>query len=294
MKVVFEKGLYSFENHFLDWIRIKTPYPKAIIFIPPLIGGHYSQQIRYFRPLLYKNYDIISFNYSGHGRSTDKFSLEASLRDTQNMLNHAFKISKKEKAPLYGIASCYASVPLFYAGSNSNDALKKIILINAVPDLKPGPVINSFISYYRDIYHSQKKIPRLADVIFQYLEFMFPGVIKNRHSFGMLRRKRARKFKIIYDFMLLNPLNNIGAIHIPGLCFYSLEDRILKIFDSGSRIKYEQDIKKICPEIEFKALEGDHYLSRKTVRKKAMEAIINFLNRKPAFQMHGQGLPGSF
>jgi len=293
MRVLFDKGIYAFETHSLEWIRVKTLCPKAIAFIPPLIGGHYSQQVRYFRPLLYKNIDIISFNYSGHGNSTDKFSLEASLRDTIEMLNQAFKTSRNEKIPLYGIASCYASIPLFYACVYLKEPLIKIVLINAVCDLNPKAVIRSFMSYYRNIYHAQKKIPRLMDVIYQYLDFMFPGILKNRHSFGMLKRKRTRILKIIYDFLLLEPLKNIQPIQTPGLCLYSSQDRILKIFDAGSSSKYEQDIKNICPQIIFYSLEGDHYLSRSVVRKKAIDVIIDFFIQE-AFQKHDPELPGSF
>ncbi|QTA78973.1 alpha/beta hydrolase fold-containing [Desulfonema limicola] len=280
MKVIFDKRIYLSAVRCLEWVRIKTDCPRAIAFIPPLIGGHYSQQVRYFRPLLYKNFDIISFNYSGHGSSTDKFSLEASLRDTLDILKQALYISRNENLPLYGIASCYASIPLFYACTCLKEPLIKIVLINAVCHLNPKAVIKSFISYYRDIYYSQKKIPRLMDIIYQYMDFMFPGILKNRHSFGMLQRKRARILKIIYDFLLLEPLKNIQMTRTPGLCLYSSDDRILKIFDPGSRSKYESDIKKICPEIIFYILEGDHYLSRSMVRKKAMNLIIDFFHSK--------------
>ncbi|MDM8535756.1 hypothetical protein QUF70_03290 [Desulfobacterales bacterium HSG17] len=278
MRVIFDKGISVFETHSLEWIRIKTPSPKAIAFIPPLIGGHYAQQIRYFRPLLYKNFDIISFNYSGHGKSTNKFSLEASLRDTVNILDHAIRISRKENIPIYGIASCYASIPLFYGCAYFKEPLTKIILINAVCDLNPKAVTRSFISYYKEIYHSQKKFPRLMDVIYQYSDFMFPDILKNRHSFGMLKRKRTRLVKTIYDFFTLKPLNSVRLSNTPGLCLYSSEDRILKIFDSGSKSKYEHVIQNICPQIRFKILDGDHYLSHSAVRKKAIKLILKFFS----------------
>lgn len=278
MKIRFEKRQYPLKEGHIDWIRVYTHSPKGIVFIPPLIGGDYSQQIRIFRSLIMRGYDIVSFNYSGHGGSTDKFSLEATLRDTRNILEHTVTISMAEKLPLYAAASCYSAIPLFYSARYLSEPIKKLVLINAIPELKPKAVIKSFILYYREIYRSQNRIPKIMEAIRHYADFMFPGIVKSRNSFGMLERQRTRMFKTVYDFFTLNPIKDICLNDTHVLCLYSVDDRILQIYDSGSKMKYKDHIRKICPKVKFQPLAGDHFLSHQVSRKRALRAVFLFLD----------------
>jgi hypothetical protein len=106
--------------------------------VPPLIGGSLSQQVSSFRSLIRREYDLVSFNYSGHGSSSDQFSLGATIRDTFYMLTRTYSLCKKEQLPLFGIASCYSAIPILYAVHHLAEPLKGLVLINAIPNL-PGP-----------------------------------------------------------------------------------------------------------------------------------------------------------
>jgi len=77
MKTLFEKGRYSVgKKQSLEWIRVRTCSPRGLVFVPPLIGGNLSQQVSSFRWLIRREYDLVSFNYSGHGSSLKELHLE--------------------------------------------------------------------------------------------------------------------------------------------------------------------------------------------------------------------------
>ena len=143
----------------LEWVRVRHRSPWGLLFVPPLIGGNVSQQVRLFRWLIRRGYDLLSFSYSGHGASSDRFSLRASMRDTGHMLFHASRLSDDEGLPLLGIASCYSAIPVLHAVHHLAEPIKKLVLINAIPALGPRAVVRSFVSYYRRILSVDKALP---------------------------------------------------------------------------------------------------------------------------------------
>lgn len=278
MKTFFKKGYLTIgKRNGLEWVRVINPFPKGIIFVPPLIGGNLSQQVSSFRWLIRRQYDLISFNYSGHGHSSDKFSLGATVRDTLHMLRHTSRLSQEESLPLYGIASCYSAIPLLYAAHCLSEPFKRLVLINAITELGTQPVIKSFLTYYRMLYPNQNNLQMLLAAFEQYVDFLFPGIIKGKDNFGVLKRKRTRLLKVISEFFILNPLEGIYLKHTPVLCLYACKDRILKIYNMGVKVNYENDIRRRCPQALFHYLDDDHFFSLPNTRDEAMRSIISFL-----------------
>ncbi|OEU53557.1 MAG: hypothetical protein BA861_02675 [Desulfobacterales bacterium S3730MH5] len=278
MKTFFEKGHHAAgKGNSLEWVRVRNPLPRGVIFVPPLIGGDLSQQVSSFRCLIRRQYDLVSFNYSGHGSSSDRFSLGASIRDTLHMLCYAQRISDQEQLPLLGIASCYSAIPLLYATNYLAEPLERLVLINAITEWSPKAVTRSFLTYYRRMFLTQKSLQRVIAAAGHYVDFLFPGIVKGRDYFGALERRRTRLFKTVSEFFTQKPLEAVRLKKTPVLCLYACKDIVLEIFDAGVKIDYENDIRRVCPQVLFHSVDGDHFLSLPIARDTALKSIISFL-----------------
>ncbi|MCK4790323.1 MAG: hypothetical protein KAV87_41685 [Desulfobacteraceae bacterium] len=278
MKTLFEKGRYSVgKKQSLEWIRVRTCSPRGLVFVPPLIGGNLSQQVSSFRWLIRREYDLVSFNYSGHGSSSDRFSLGATMRDTLHMLCRTWRLTEKEQLPLFGIASCYSAIPMLYATHCLKEPIKKLVLINAISSLGPQAVISSFMTYYRKVFPTRKSLRRLKATVGHYVDLLFPGIAKGRDYFGVLERRRTRLFRTISEFFTLNPLKELHLEKTSVLCLYARKDTVLEIYDHGARANYQNDILRVCPQTLFHPLDGDHFLSLPMAKGQAVRSILSFL-----------------
>lgn len=278
MSITFEKGTYSIkQGTTLEWVCVRNPSSQGLVFLPPLIGGTMSYQIGMFRWLTRKGYDLISFNYSGHGNSSDKFSLGATLRDTRHMLHHAYSLSKEGKLPLFSIASCYSAIPLLYAAYCLKEPLKGVVLVNAVLKLSPGAVIRSFLAHYRKIFPARTGSKKILTAIAHYADALFPGIKRSKDYFGALERRRVNLLRTFADFFTLNPLKWVCLQKTPVLCLYACQDRILEIYDGGAKINYKDDVRRICPQTFFRPLDGNHFLFPRVARDKATTYVASFL-----------------
>lgn len=278
-KTIFERGSCSAgRGNSIEWVHIHNPFSRGLIFLPPLIGGNSSQQIGMFRWLFRKGYNLLSFNYSGHGSSKDKFSLGATLRDTRRMLHYAIRLTENRRIPLFGIAPCYSAIPLIHSAARLDEPFQRIILINAVLRLKPASIAKSFFDYYRRILHPGSRIKRsFAAAAKSYLDFLFPDIRKGKNYFGILERRRIDLLKTIADIMILDPLQYVTLRRTSVLCLYASNDKILKVYDRGVKMKYRNDVRKVCPQTLFAPLDGDHFLSPSKNKRTAVRQIKDFL-----------------
>jgi hypothetical protein len=279
VKTYIERGNHAVGNKtILEWARVRTDSPRGIVFAPPLIGGNLSQQLITYRRLAQKGYDLVSFSYSGHGNSTDKFSLGATFRDTRFMLNFARVLSQKERIPLFGIASCYSAIPCLYAAQNLSEPFRRLVLVNALPKLGPGSAMISFLNYYRRIFTNKSDRLKEPNEFMHYFEFLFPGIMKSKDYFGVLERKRTRLTKTISEFFTMNPLKGVRLRKTPVLCFYASKDKILDLYNTAFKEDYENNIRELCSNVFFHTLEGGHYLSLKKAREEAVRHIDMFFH----------------
>ena len=277
MKTCIERDHKAVGNtNILEWARVRTDAPRGIIFAPPLIGGNLSLQIMTYRRLIHKGYDLVSFSYSGHGYSTDKFSLGATFRDTLFMLDYTKMLSDRERIPLFGIASCYSAIPCLHASQKLSEPFSRLALINAVPRLCSGSVLISFLNYYKKIFTNRSDSLKGANKVMHALDFLFPGVLKSKDYFGVLERKRTRLAKTISEFFTINPLKGVRLRKTPVLCLYASKDKILEIYNAAFKEDYEKSIRALCRNVLFHTLEGGHYLSPRKVREEAVRHIDFF------------------
>ena len=278
MTIVFEKGRCSRgPKDWIEWAGVRNTSPCGLIFLPPLIGGNVSHGIGMFRWLIRKGYDLISFNYSGHGNSSGRFSLGATLRDTVHMLAHAQQLASTRRLPLFGIAPCYSAIPLLYSAYRLKEPLQGIVLINAVLQLNPVAVARSFWTHYRKMFPDQIGFKKCLTAVAHYADFLFPDVRKGRDGFGVLERKRVRLFATLADFLTLDPLKWVTLNKTEVLCLYARHDRILKMYGGDAGTDYKNDVSRICPRTLFRSLEGDHFLSHQMTRDRVTMYIKAFL-----------------
>lgn len=259
----------------MEWARTHHSHPQGLIFIPPLIGGHLSQQFRTFRWLIRRGYDLLSFNFSGHGTSSNRFSITQSLHDTGHMLRYTVSAARRERLPLFGIASCYGAIPLLHAAHRMDPVVRRIILVNPIPGIRPGAVLASFISHYLKISSRQGGFARLESGLRHYADSLFPNVTKGRDHFGTLPRHRADLSATLREFLTLNPLADVCLKDTPVLCLHVRNDAILDIYDA--RQDYRDSIRKLCPQTRFQRLEGNHFFTDPEARRRAARSITSFL-----------------
>ena len=278
MAIVFEKGRCSRgRRDWIEWASVRNTSPCGLIFLPPLIGGNVSHGIGMFRWLIRKGYDLISLNYSGHGNSSGRFCVGATLRDTVHMLARAQRLASTRRLPLFGIAPCYSAIPLLYSAYRLKEPLQGIVLINAVLRLNPAAVARSFWTHYRKMFPAQIGIKKCLTAVADYTDTLFPDIRKGRDRFGVLERKRVRLFATLTDFLALDPLQWVTLHKTDVLCLYARQDRILKMYDEGAGTDYKNDVSRICLRTLFRSLEGDHFLSHQITRDRVTMYIKNFL-----------------
>lgn len=265
-------------GHRVEWVHA-TPASgrsKGVIFAPPLIGAGFSREVSTLRRLIRSGYELFSFNYAGHGKSSDHFRLKATLADTSHAL--AFLLNRFPDRPVFAVGSCYSAIPLLFAAHQRKEPFAGITLINAVCRINPRAIAASFIAYYKSAF---PRVPRISEIrrAFQlYMDFLFPGIEKNRDSFGTLLRQRTDLVGTLIDAFFFDPLAGVTVQHSPVLCLYAKQDRILKIYDDAVGTEYEKQVLRICPHAAFHPLTADHFLSSARNRDQAYGKIIEFFN----------------
>jgi hypothetical protein len=265
------------KNRKIEWARLENDSPKGIVFAPPLIGGSCVQQLNLLRWLGRFRFDVLSFNYSGHGNSTDKFSLRTSLENTLDMASTFLPESREHGPPLAGFAGCYSAIPLLFAAQKLGEPFGRIVLINPLTRLGPFSVLKSFFAYYRTLWGNPDSKKNLGEALHRYVDFLFPEVEKDRETFGVLKRHRTSLREVLIDFFLFSPLKGVTLSATPVLCLYAKRDRVIDVYEKRSD-HYENAVRKICPLTRFVPMDDDHFLRSDQNRRKARKAISEFLS----------------
>lgn len=260
-----------------QWVQTRLANPRGLVFIPPLIGGGPAQQLSAFRWLVKNGLDLFSFNYAGHGGSTGKFSLGASVEDTRRMLAVAALRADKSGLPLYGIAACYSTIPMLYVAMQSDEPFKKVVLINPLTALYKGALIRSVYHFCKTGFNLRKPVLSLKNSLDRYLESLFPGITRSLAGFGTLSRKRTRILTVMAEWLAWDAGLNFSLRHTPALCIYGRQDPILNLGGDGlgrTRLNY---LREVCAHVTFRAINSDHFLSDPESRATIRQAIRSFL-----------------
>ena len=261
----------------IQWVQTRLSEPQGLVFIPPLIGGSPAQQLNTFRWLVKNGLDLFSFNYSGHGGSAGKFSLVSSVDDTRRMLTVAAARAGKSGLPLYGIAACYATIPMLYGALDSGEPFKKIVLINPLTSLCQGVLIRSVYHFCKTGFDLRRPVLSIRKSIDRYLESLFPDITRSLAGFGTLSRKRTRIFKVLAEWLSSDVSLNFSLQQTPALCVYGRQDPILNLGGDDLRKTSLNCIRKVCSKVTFRAINSDHFLSDPESRATTRRAIRSFL-----------------
>ena len=242
-----------------------------------MIGGGCAQQLGAFRWLLKDKLDIFTFNYTGHGRSSGKFSIGASVRDTCQMLSLASRRTADTGRPLYGIAACYATLPMLYGALATREPFRKIVLVNPLTALFPDFFLRSLYRRCRAGFDPARPVRSLTDSIDHYLDALFPGIARGFSGFGALSRKRTRLFKVVFEWLSANIRLNFALPNTPALCIYSRQDPILNLGGGALKRANLDCIGNVCSPVTFRAINSDHFLSDSKSRAVTRQAIRSFL-----------------
>ena len=117
----------------LYWACLEARSPTALVVIPPLIGAGAAHPLNTFRWLARSGLDVLSFDYSGHGRSDGHFSLHGSLKDTYRIMAMGRERARERDIPLYGIAACYGAAPMAWAAKRLGEPAAKMVFFNPIP-----------------------------------------------------------------------------------------------------------------------------------------------------------------
>jgi hypothetical protein len=248
-----------------------------MVIVPPLIGGHAIQQLRLFRPLVRRHLDLFSYNYAGHGASKGTFSLQAAVNNSFTALDLALGLSQKEGLPVHGIASCFAALPMLQTVHQRGEPLSKIVLINALPNLRWEMMAVEFYRYWRKSRQWRPTFTNLKAALRSYRDELLPNVSHERQSFGILSRHRIQWSKMIRDLITFRNLDAKPLRLTPVLCIYGRQDRFLRQIGFPNWGGYETLIESICPRARFLRVDGDHFLMGDNVRKRLLENMRRFL-----------------
>ncbi|MCP4746164.1 MAG: alpha/beta fold hydrolase [Desulfobacteraceae bacterium] len=283
MKRASERKIVSGISAGVEWMMARSRKSLGLVFSPPLIGGTALWQIRLLRRLLGHRFDIFSYSYTGHCGSDGNFSLSASLSDSLAMLDLAVEFSRRENIALLAIASCYGAIPLLFAAHQRGEPIDGIVLVNAVTNWRISTLWRSYLRF-REVESKWGLAPRdIYRSVYDYLNHLFPGIISTKQrSFGLLAYDRMKIGRMFHEFFRLSPLQAKSLPHTPVLCFYGRRDKVLLQMGSENWRDYEKQIRYLCPLVQFRPLNADHYLAdaklRQTLMADAAAFFVSALN----------------
>lgn len=260
----------------IEWVKVGPSNPKGVVFVPPLIGGDASQQVRIFRGLVRNELQLVTFSYAGHAGSSGIFSLKEAFRDTGLMLHLAGDLAARSGASLMGLAACFSAMPLIHAAASMGEPLHRLAFINPIAEISTAAVAVSFAAHYGHVNRDSGTIVGPGRALSSYLDVLFPGIERGRGRFGILDAGKTRLFRILSELLLHDPLAGLKIARTPVLCLYAREDRILNIFHRGERDRYESNWRSLCPQTIFRSVPGGHYMASAETRRSVFDSIRKF------------------
>lgn len=260
----------------VEWVRARARAPRGVVFVPPLVGGDAIQQIRMLRPLRRFGLDLYSFNYAGHGRSSGRFSLHAARENCLEVLDIAWHRSQRLGVPLYGVASCFATIPLLQVTEMRAEPMQKVVLINAIPRWRLRIICANFLRYWRLSGRWFGDLDGLPQAIRTYINELLPDVVHQPQAFGVLARHRVQWTRLMYELLSHATLATNTLKQTPVMCIYGRKDRLLQQMGFQNWGHYEGLIQSISPHTRFLPLDAGHFLNCPKVRRDLIKAVARF------------------
>ena len=260
--------------------RIASPVSRrGTILVPPLIGGGGLQQYGYYKDINRRGFELISFDYRGHGKSGGSFSVRRSIDDT---LAVARAVREEHREPLLGMGNCYGAIPLLLAAEQIPDLFRAVALFNPIPDLRyaAGPR-EVFDDYFRPEGRWRLRNPLdVRGIVSATARRMFPGIDKSRDHFGILHYHRAHPLTVALECFLFRRTKNLRLPELASLVIYGRADATLRLTDPEREDAYRRRFARMLPRAQFRALSDvDHYWT--SCYGLANEAALEFFTSLP-------------
>lgn len=182
---------------------------------------------------------------------------------------------------VHGVAACFGAIPMLKALEILGEPFERLVLINPLPDLPVRKLPGVFwVGHKNRAGHGRWKPGQLAGSLAGLLDRLFPQVPKSPGRFGNLLLSRVRPMEILADFIRFRPLEGTVLRETSVLCIFGRNDPVLNTFwnlEPGAG--YQTAFLRICPDVEFLAVDGDHFLSDPAVRNEVLDAASDFLTR---------------
>lgn len=253
--------------------HFRTPGPeKAILIIPPLIGGSFILFGRQFQQLVKGGHRIVSFNYRGHAPSEGRFDITSSLRDTMELAESLR--DENPNTPIGAIGMCSGSMPIFHIVDRQPDFFWKLVFINAIHHIQQtASPLQAVRLYYRE--RGMRPPSSAGDAVSTILDQVFPEIEKDEHHFGILPYKNVRRLRVAREYFL-RVYPRISGLSIPTLCCYGLGDAMLNLADEAAASKYRSAFRARFPEVQFSTFEADHFMTG--IKETVAGEIMAFLD----------------
>jgi pimeloyl-ACP methyl ester carboxylesterase len=263
-----------------DGLRLQTAHfhvpdgqEKAILLVPPLIGGSFILFGRQFQFLVRSGYRIVSFNYRGHRPSEGRFDLKTSFEDTEALARQLRQ--EYPGVPIGAIGICSGSLPIFYILDRQPDFFWKLVFVNAIHHIQQTATpIRAVRMYVRK--RGWKPPSSAGDAVSAILDEVFPEIDKSPDHFGILPYDNANRGRLAWEYFLQSE-PRIRGLQVPTLCCYGLGDAMLGLADERAASKYRQAFAARFPTISYETFRADHFMTG--LKEQVAQTIQRFLDQ---------------
>ena len=259
----------------VHWVCLEAPAAKGIEVIPPLIGAGAAYQLKIFRWLTRQGLDLLSFDYSGHGRSGGQFSLNGSLEDTCLVMKMGRTRARERGVPLFGIAACYGAAPMAWSSKRLGEPAARMVFFNPIPAFGILGIWKAFRQWYQGM--EPRAAGGLRRTIGDFADHLFPHTPKGTFGFGVLERRRTRLVATLLEAVRFEPLRRRRLSRTNLLCLYAKTDIIRSAAGYHTEWEYRQRLRQWFPASRFYLLDDSHYFENPVSRDKIRRLTEAFL-----------------
>lgn len=259
------------------WLQVvhfhaATQSEKAILFVPPLIGGSYIFFGRQFRRLIEGGYRIVSYNYRGHRPSEGQFDLQTFFRDGVEVTQRLRE--RNPDTPIGAIGTCSGSMPIFRILEEDGGFFWKLAFVNAIHHIwQAATPAEAARMYYRA--HGLRPPRSVGQAVNAVLAQVFPEVDQGPDHFGILPYSRVRTWRVARDYLTARQ-PRLRAVHAPALCCYADGDELLGLHDQASINDYRSSFSTQFDQLNFATFASDHFMNG--VKDSVADRILTFFD----------------
>ncbi|MHB1033310.1 MAG: alpha/beta hydrolase family protein [Pirellulales bacterium] len=252
--------------------------PQRVVFISPLVGAGAAQPLLIFRNLTRRGSILLSFEYRGHGRSTGRFELDATLSDVHHALIWAWNYANGRGLSLHGFATCYGTVSLLaqFKENGCGCLLKSLSTVSGLFRMDQILRFDDFAPIASRHLGQKLALAELVDglaqqkfdwsgnalryALFEYLTGLFPQLRVGHDYFEELRYERVSIPETLLQLSRARYLDGVTVPpEIPCHVFAGRNDDTLSLRTPEGREAYRKQVLSLIPHAVLHEHEFDHF-----------------------------------